>query len=339
MPTHKPSHGRWPTPMVDPDPDDLALADDIIADLRAADRKGQLGNRAVGKDQKRNVGLTVKAFAGWLAARDVRLFDASRRDCAEWFAARAELVAPNTQVSNWVHLRSFYRNAEADVAEPLAGRTSPMARIPQPDAPKLVRTKAARGDEYDALIAVFDKRTFHGLRDAAIVSLMWRSGVRVGELAQIDLDDLDLDARRILLEETKNDEQRRPPLHPDTIRLLRRYLRRRGDRPGPLFVNTGPRRKSDRLKTSSIQTMFKRAVDRAGIRITPHALRRGWYAEFMTHGGDVVAAMHIAGWKREVMPLRYGADRLDEISQAVFDEVAQRQVQAGRRRSRPLRAV
>jgi integrase len=325
--------------MVDPHPDDLALADDIIDDLRAADRKGRLGNRAVGRDQKRNIRLTVTAFARWLAARDTRLFDAARRDCVEWFAARAELVAPNTQVSNWVHLRSFYRNAEADLAEPLAGRISPMARVAQPDAPKLVRTKAARADEYEALIAAFDKRTFHGLRDAAMCSLMWRSGVRVGELAQIDLHDLDLDQRRVLLEETKNDEQRRPPLHPDTIRLLRRYLRKRGDRPGPLFINTGPRRRSDRLKTSSIQTMFKRAVKKADVQLTPHTLRRGWYAEFRENGGDVVTAMHIAGWKREVMPLRYSADRLDEISQIVFDEVAQRQVKAGRGHPRRLRAI
>ena len=87
----------------------------------------------------------------------------------------------------------------------------------------------------------------------------------------------------------------------------------------------------DRLKTASIQTMFKRAAKKAGVALTPHTLRRGWYAEFRRHGGDVVTAMHIAGWKRDVMPLAYSADRLDEISQHVFDEVAARQV-AGRRR-------
>ena len=81
--------------------------------------------------------------------------------------------------------------------------------------------------------------------------------------------------------------------------------------------------------------MFKRAAARAGVALTPHTLRRGWYAEYIEHGGDVVSAMHIAGWKREVMPYRYGADRRDDTAQAVFDEVAARQVRpaAGRLRA------
>jgi integrase/recombinase XerC len=165
---------------------------------------------------------------------------------------------------------------------------------------------------------------------------MFRSGVRVGELAQLDLIDLDLDERRVLIEDTKSDEPRRPPIHPETMALLRRYLRRRGSAPGPLFVNIGPRRRSARMQTASIQTSFKRAAHRAGVELTPHTLRRGWYAEYMEHGGDVVTAMNIAGWKREVMPYIYGADRRDSTSQVVFDTVAARQV-AARRRS--LRAV
>jgi integrase len=315
----------WPTPLADAHPDDLALIDDLLIELPCGD------------DHRRNTRYTVHAFARWLAARGTRLPDATKTDCAEWFAARRDLVVPNTQVSNWVQLKGWFKVAAADtVTDPLGGRRSPMAGIPQPWAPKYVRTKAARLDEFDAVMGTFDKRTMLGLRNATMISLMFRSGVRVGELAQLDLVDVDLEERRVLIEETKNDEPRRPPIHPDTLTLLRRYLRRRGDRPGPLFVNEGARRRSDRLKTASIQTMFKRAVKKSGVKLTPHTLRRGWYAEYMEHGGDVVTAMHIAGWRREVMPYNYGADRRDATSQVVFDEVAQRQVQAGRRR---LRAV
>lgn len=317
----------WPTPMAEPAPADVELIEDLLVEMRASDKT------------KANTRYTTVAFARWLAARGKSLTDASRDDCVEWLAARKTLVAPNTQVANWVQLKAFYAIAQDDdVAKPLAGRLSPMIRIPQPWAPKYVRTKAARLDEFDRLLEVFDKRTTHGLRNAAMCSLMFRSGVRVGELAQLDLVDVDVEARRVLIEDTKNDEPRRPPIHPETLALLRRYLRRRGHQAGPLFVNEGPRRRSDRLKTASIQTAFKRAAHRAGVTLTPHTLRRGWYAEYMEHGGDVVTAMHIAGWKREVMPYNYGADRRDGTSQVVFDEVATRQVQARRRPGR-LRAV
>jgi integrase len=175
-----------------------------------------------------------------------------------------------------------------------------------------------------------------GLRNAAMCSLMFRSGVRVGEIPQLDVVDVDFEARRVLVAETKNDEPRRPPLHPETVTLLRRYLKRRGEHTGPLFVNEGNRRRSDRLRTATIQSAFKRAARRAGVALTPHTLRRGWFNEYMTHGGDVVTAMHVAGWRKETMPYRYGADRRDDTAQVVFDEVAARQVAAARRR---LRAV
>lgn len=93
----------WPTPMTDPDPKDLELARVVMLDWR------------VGDSHRRNTALTVKAFAGWLAARDTALFDAQPADCREWFAARAQLVAPNTQVGNWTQLKGFYRAAEEDL--------------------------------------------------------------------------------------------------------------------------------------------------------------------------------------------------------------------------------
>jgi integrase len=306
----------WPTPIADPDPTDLELAHVVMLDWPAGAR------------HKANTALTVKAFAGWLAARATRLFEAEPGDCREWLAARVTLVAPNTQVSNWTQLKGFYAQAEGDLAEPLQGRRSPMARIPMPRIPKYVRTKAATLAEYETLLTAFDKRTTLGLRNATMVSLMFRSGMRVGELAGLDLDDVDFANEELHLAVTKNGEPRTPPIHTETMRLLRRYLLGRGDTPGPLFVNEGPRGASARLNTGAIQNMFKRTAARAGVALTPHTLRRGWLAEFMTHGGNLVDAMTIAGWTREVMPHRYLASRRTETARANFREVAARQMAA-----------
>ena len=286
----------------------------------------------------------MHAFAGWLAHRGTGLFAATPADCREWFAARRELVAPATQVANWTQLKGFYAQAKTDLAEPLGEARSPMARIPMPAAPKFARTKAAGLDEYETLMKAFDKRTTLGLRDATMVSLMFRSGLRVGELAQLDLADVNFLTEEIELALTKNGEPRTPPIHPETMRLLKRYLFGRGDGPGPLFVNEGPRALSVRLKTGSIQTMFKRAAARAGVELTPHTLRRGWLAEFMQHGGNLVDAMTIAGWTRETMPHRYLASRRTETARANFREVAARQMAAAnegtaRRRLRSVRPV
>jgi integrase/recombinase XerD len=299
---------------------DLELIDDLFVEWDATERS------------KINARYTLVAFAGWLAGRGSDLAAATQADCVAWLRERRDQVAAATVVKNWGQLRAFYAIAADDAADVLGGRRSPMARVPQPHAPTYVRTKAARCDEFDALLSTFDRRSTLGLRNATMCSLMFRSGLRVGELPQLDLADVDVEARRVLIADTKNGEPRRPPIHPETMALLRRYLRRRGDRPGPLFLAEGPRRRSDRLRVNSVQNVVKRAAARAGVSLTPHTLRRGWWAEYVEHGGDVVTGMHIAGWSREVMPHRYLADRRGDASQTVFDAVAARQLAARRRR-------
>jgi integrase len=205
-----------------------------------------------------------------------------------------------------------------------------------PKAPKVAHTHAATAAEVAAVVRTFDMRTGLGLRDAAMVSLMFRSGLRVGELAQIDRVDLDLERRCVRLGVTKNGEPRTPPLHPETIAVVGRYLRRRGEYPGALFVNVGGRRSSDRLTTNAIQNIVKKAAKRAGVPVTPHCLRRGFVAEYLAHGGDIATLMVIGGWASEVMIYRYMGDLRAATAQGVFDQVAARQVAA---RGRNLRAV
>lgn len=307
-------------------PDQLALIDEILMDWR-----GRYG--AVAEPTRENCRLTVATFAVWLDGRDTTLTAATPADCRDWLAARAEEVAPSTVVKNYGQLRSFYRLAETDIGDPLAGGRSPMARIPQPKAPKYAKTHAATVAEFDALIATFDRRTTHGLRNAAMMSFMFRTGARVGELAQIDLRDVDLEARRVELGWTKNGEPRVVPLHPETVRYLRRYVVRRGDWAGPLFVNTGRRRTSERLTTNAIQNIVKRAAARAGVPVTPHTFRRGFAVEYVANGGDVATGMTIGGWANPIMMHRYFADRRVDVAQAVLEDVAKRQArnEAGRR--------
>jgi integrase len=283
---------------------------------------------------------TLRMFAAWLDARGTTLLEATTPDCRAWLAQRASDVAPTTCVKNWTQLVAFYRTAERHSTDPLGGRRSPMRDVAQPAAPEWADTHACTPGEFEALIAAFDLRSSVGLRNAIAVSLMFHSGLRVGELAGIDIDQVDLERRSVHLPITKTGRPRRPPLHPDTLDLLRRYLhpRRRGDGPGPLLVNVGGRRASARLTTNAIQNVIKRAAGRAGVDVSPHALRRGWCVQFMINGGDETAAMTIAGWTSPVMIHRYLADARAEAAQASFDRVAARQTGASREQ-RALRAV
>jgi integrase/recombinase XerC len=307
-----------PTPV-----DDLELIDDMLLEWSATDAA------------KANARYTLAGFARWLAARDTTLSSATSKDCIEWLRHRHTEVQAKTVAKNWSELRAFYAVAVTDPTDPLAGRASPMGRIKMPRFPKYARTHAATVAEVDAVVRTFDNRTGLGLRNAAMISVMFRSGLRVGEVAALDRGDLDVEARTVHLGFTKNLEPRTPALHPETLTLLRRYLRRRGDAPGPLFINVGGRRQTERMTRTAVQNIVKRAATTAKVPVTPHCLRRGFVVEYLAHGGDVATLMVIGGWESETMIVRYMGDRRALTAQAVYDSVAARQVAARRR----LRAV
>ena len=309
---------------------DLELVDDVLTGWRSKRR-----NTPATPAARAAARLTVVQFARWLAANrpTVTLWTAARADCQAWLDHRLGEVKARTVAKNWSELRAFYTTAETDPARPLDGNRSPMAGILMPAYVKNPSCHAATPAEVDALIARFDLRTGLGLRNAAMVWLMFGSGLRVGEVAAARLEHLDLDARTIHLPVTKTLEERVAPLHPDTITLATRYLRRRGEQPGPLFVADGPRATGSRMSVDAVKNVIKRAS--TGTKVSPHSLRRGFAVEWLANGGDAASLMIICGWKSEAMIVNYLGNQRARTAHTVFDAVIARQI-AGRRR---LRAV
>lgn len=311
-----------PYPNVELDRAELDFIDDILLATFASEsaREVARGNIA-----------TFGRFL--LAHRDgTAIADATQADCVAFMTDRATTIAPKTLAKNYSDLRSFFATAQTDPGNPLDGRLSPMTRIKQPRTPKFsLNNHAATVDEVDRIIACFDLRTMMGLRNATMVSLMFRSGPRVSEVGRANLCDVDFDERYIDLPMTKNLDPRQPSIVPETWTLLLRYMKRRGDAPGPLFLNTGPRRKSDRLPVDAIKTIVVRAAAKAQVPVSPHALRRGFVVEYLTTGkGDTTTLMILGGWEDETMIMRYMGDKRREAARHVHNNVAARQ-QAARR--------
>lgn len=286
---------------------ELELIDDILDEWRATDAARKAAR------------YTLAAFARWLAAHGSSLADATPAECKAWLAERGTEVKAVTVAKQWSELRAFYRVAAEDPTDPLAGRASPMARIHAPRFANFAFTHAASPDEVAAVIATFDRRSGLGLRNAAIVSLMFRSGLRIGEVVALDVADIDVERATVHLGYTKNGDPRLPPIGRETMTLLVRYLRRRGDSPGPLFVNVGNRRRTERLPRNAVQNIVKRAAATAGVpQVTPHSLRRGFVVEWMSKGGSAASLMVIGGWSSETMIVRYMGGKRAETAAAEY---------------------
>ncbi|HEV7536247.1 MAG TPA: site-specific integrase [Acidimicrobiia bacterium] len=270
---------------------------------------------------KANAVSTFNRFVVWCAARPVELLKVARPDCRAFLDSRRDQVAASTLRTDWRMLKAFYGWLATPVADGGGGEITrdPMAGVKGPKLAGRPSTTAARPDDVATIERAFPG-TEAGRRNAAMVSLMFRSGMRVGELAPLDLEHYQVrpDGHALLfIPTTKTLEPRWVPVHPETHRYIERYLRRRGRAAGPLFRGAGDRTKAidGRLTTRAIQLVVTRITRRLGVKLSPHQLRRAFTAEYLRAGGDVVSLEIIGGWADHRMPRRYLAD--EEAAAAV----------------------
>jgi integrase/recombinase XerD len=150
-------------------------------------------------------------------------------------------------------------------------------------------------EEMDRLLKVPDIETAEGLRDRAMLELMYATGLRVSELVSVKLADLDLDAGLINCH-GKGSKERRVPLGKSATHWLERYIAiraRAGKGTSPrLFVNSagGP------LTRQVAWAMIKRYAARCSLsNISPHTLRHSFATHLLQRGADSRSVQALLG--------------------------------------------
>jgi len=145
------------------------------------------------------------------------------------------------------------------------------------------------------------------LRNVALVALMARAGLRVGEVVALDLDDVELYERSgwVTIRRGKGLKERRAPLSLRARKGLLAYLEARPEEVSTpaLFVTKNWKRPGARL----VQLMVKSAAQRAGIEqeVTPHILRHTFATRFLEKGGDLATLRDILGHANLATTSRY----------------------------------
>jgi len=181
--------------------------------------------------------------------------------------------------------------------------------------------------EMTALLDAATVDTSLGRRDRAILELFYASGLRLSELAGLDLDDLNLSAKMVRVL-GKGGKERIVPFNTSTAKAVRAYLndrealirgqdgRDRRQRPScpsrlttpsrrrnPLFVNY----RGTRLTPRSIDRLVRRyvAASSARLGISPHALRHSFATHLLQRGADLRAIQELLGHARLSTTQRY----------------------------------
>ena len=255
-----------------------AWSRDGLADLTLADYRGDL-----------------ERCATWLAAHAHGMLTASREELLRYLAARASAgIGARTTARELTALRRFY--AEQVRRDP--SFEDPTLLL---DAPKLPRTlpKALAEREVDALLAAPDNATPLGLRDRAMLELMYACGLRVSELVSLPLAGLNL-RTGVLRVTGKGGKERLVPIGETCMDWLDRYLRearptlaKRRETPA-LFLSN----RAAGMSRQMAWNIVKKHALTAGIaakRISPHVLRHSFATHLLNHGADLRALQMLLG--------------------------------------------
>ncbi|MDQ2680214.1 MAG: tyrosine-type recombinase/integrase [Candidatus Eremiobacteraeota bacterium] len=187
-------------------------------------------------------------------------------------------------------LRSYYGlqkregrrtdNPAAEVPPPKAPKRLPQV-MSEPEVTRLLKTKVA------------GKTDFQRLRDAAIMELLYASGIRRAELVGLNLSDVDLD-RRLMRVIGKGNKQRTVFMNQSAADAIRQYIGvrlRTSDE--ALFLS----RRKTRLSHRQAWVIFRTFAQLSGLtkHVTPHVMRHSFATHLLENGADLVTIKELLG--------------------------------------------
>lgn len=183
--------------------------------------------------------------------------------------------------------------------------TNILARMKAPKVPKIL-IEPLNEDELRKILLCIPQHTPEGARNFAVVLTFLDTGIRLGELVTLKLEDVDFGLGQFKVF-GKGAEERSVPIGTTAKRAVIRYLEHyRPESVNPqsevLFLNTAGRP----LTRNGVSQMLRRIAKKVDIpRLRPHLLRHTFAVRYLINGGDVFTLQKILGHKSLEMTRRY----------------------------------
>lgn len=250
----------------------------------------------------------VEQFSTWLEqnGRPTAVTELKRADVEGFIAAILAKSKPATAASRYRSLHRFFGwlvDEDEVTVSPFAKTHPPRVELDPPAVltePQLVR-----------LLRSCEGPRFLDRRDMALVRVLLDSGMRVGELVGMKVDDVDLEAKRLDVL-GKGRRPRSPSIGPKTALSLNKYLRVRRAHPyadsAQLWLGQkGP------MTTSGVFLALRGRGRHAGIEgLHPHQMRHSYAHRWQLAGGNESDLMQQLGWRSRGMLNRYAASAAGE---------------------------
>lgn len=208
-----------------------------------------------------------------------------------------EGLKPITQAYHLIALRGFLKY--------LAQREIKSLDPSLVELPHVVRQQVTflHFDEVEAMLKEIDTETESGLRDRAIIELLFSGGLRVSELTKLNRDSINLERREFLVR-GKGSKDRPIFISEAAADWVERYLNARTDTLAPLFLSNSRRTQAvdtsgdyRRLTPRSVERIVQKYAKLAGItkHVSPHTLRHSFATDLLMNGADLRSVQTMLG--------------------------------------------
>ena len=239
----------------------------------------------------------LKLYAEWLAQRERSLLSAGEAEINAYLAARHANSRASSANRRLTVLRRFYRLAvrNHEVSE------DPTRRVRSAKQPARFPKVLSEG-QVEALLQSPDVATPLGLRDRAMLELMYASGLRVSELVGAKTIDVAL-VEGIVRVLGKGDKERLVPIGDEACQWIGRYLDEarpklcRGRSVDALFITAREDRPDAFMTRQMFWHIVKKHARLAGITapLSPHTLRHAFATHLLNHGADLRVVQLLLG--------------------------------------------
>ena len=242
----------------------------------------------------------LKIFASYLQAQGKSSFDqACSKDVEDFISEKfTSGTSPRSQSRMLSTLKAFYRFLKMEYG----AKDNPMESV---DTPKISRRlpDVLSIQEVDSILSTCNLSTYEGLRNRAMLEMLYSCGLRVSELINLKISDIFFSEQFVRVV-GKGNKQRLVPIGEYAVSAVKNYLPerwnclQRAKNPGPgsdevLFLN----RRGGKMTRVMVFTIVKKQAELAGIKkdVHPHTFRHSFATHLVENGADLRAVQDMLG--------------------------------------------
>ncbi|MBX3244377.1 MAG: site-specific tyrosine recombinase XerD [Acidobacteria bacterium] len=233
----------------------------------------------------------LRKLAAWSEKNSFELLELTRQDLREWLIDLSrQKISENSKRRLISAVRGFYKFLLTDGYI----KKSPAEDLDTPQR-SFYLPKFLNQAEMDTLLAAPDVATESGLRDRAILELMYACGLRVSEVVGLQTKEIDVDMG-ILTTTGKGSKTRRVPIGSSAVEWLKSWLSRRRQIENidvtNLFVNS----LGKPLNRQLIYTMIREYAEKCGFEgVSPHTIRHSFATHLVQNRADIRSVQQMLG--------------------------------------------